>query len=450
MSNIQFTIAAKTDVGLVRDNNEDNLQCAEDLSVQPMTWVNNKVCQLGDNGTLLVVADGMGGMNAGEVASAIAIEAIRDWFSPQRITPEVKQNRYTIEKFMSAAIVDADSRIKAQGQSHPDQKGMGTTIVVAWILEGKLYVSWCGDSRAYIYSKSYLRQVTKDHSYVQGLVDKGVITADDAFDHPDSNIITRSLSDSQNKARPDSLLQPIPLHDGDIVLLCTDGLCGMVRDTEIEQVVSENTTDMNLLADQLIMSACNADGADNITVCICKIISGCGEVFHHHSSAEIPMYDKNIDSRNSAISHSHWYISLLVALILFIGGCIAGWFVRPILSGTIAPTVMDTADTVVDTIPISVMESGDEVGLQDTLSSVGKSDDIADNNTKTENNHIQMPSHLTAQYQVYKIRECDTTWQSIADSLGYSVDSLIEICRLSTDSLPKTGSTIRVPKKSMK
>ena len=101
MSKIKFRIAAKTDVGLERSNNEDNFQAASDLQVVPMRWVNNEVCQLGEKGALLVVADGMGGMNAGEVASQIAIDIVRKEFAPANITPEITKSRYAIEKFMN-------------------------------------------------------------------------------------------------------------------------------------------------------------------------------------------------------------------------------------------------------------------------------------------------------------------------------------------------------------
>ncbi len=275
MSTIKFRLAAKTDVGLVRTNNEDNFQIATDLSSNQMRWVNNEICSLGDKGTLLVVADGMGGMNAGEVASALAIETVREYFALDKLTPEVTKNRFSIEKYMNETIIAADARIKKDAKEHPETRGMGTTIVIGWILNDKLYVSWCGDSRAYIYNpEAGLHQITKDHSYVQTLVDKGVITREDAFDYPDSNIITRSLSDGSAKAKPESLLKPYELCDHDIILFCTDGLSGMIRDYEIEKVIRNNEHDMDVLADELIHAACEAEGSDNITLCLCQILQG--------------------------------------------------------------------------------------------------------------------------------------------------------------------------------
>ncbi|WP_278779418.1 PP2C family protein-serine/threonine phosphatase [Leyella stercorea] len=275
MNTIKFRVAAKTDVGLVRQNNEDNFQVSADLSVAPMRWVNNEICSLGDKGLLLVVADGMGGMNAGEVASEIAIEVVREAFAPENLTDEILKDRYTIERFMNSVIVDADKQIKQEAKNNPETRGMGTTIVIAWVLYGVLYLSWCGDSRAYVYNpQAGLHQISKDHSFVQSLVDKGAISKEDAFDYPESNIITRCLSDSSQKAKPESLLQPYNVCDNDIILLCTDGLSGMIRDNEIEDIIRSNEHDMDVCSDELIRGACEAEGSDNITLCICQILSG--------------------------------------------------------------------------------------------------------------------------------------------------------------------------------
>lgn len=275
MGNIKFKIAAKTNVGRVRTNNEDNFQASCDLTTAPMKWVNDMECDLGSKGALLVVADGMGGMNAGEVASELAINAIRDYFSPEKITDKVLESRVGIESFLKNAIIEADKVIKNTAKEHPEHKGMGTTIVIGWIIDDKLYVAWCGDSRAYLYNRiTGLRQISKDHSFVQTLVDKGKISSEDAFDYPDSNIITRCLGDGIPKARPDTLSHPITIHNNDIILLCTDGLSGMIRNHEIEMVIASNEDNMLDCCDQLIETACEAAGEDNITVALCKIISG--------------------------------------------------------------------------------------------------------------------------------------------------------------------------------
>lgn len=291
MNTLKFRIAAKTDVGLVRQNNEDNFQASSDLNCFPMRWVNNEICSLSEKGALLVVADGMGGMNAGEVASEIAIETVKEFFLPENITDEVVKSRYTIEKFMNSAIEEADARIKKEAKNNPESRGMGTTIVIGWIFDNKLYVSWCGDSRAYIYNpKAGLHQISKDHSYVQSLVDKGAITKEDAFDYPESNIITRCLCDSSTKAKPESLLSPYEICNDDIIILCTDGLSGMIRDNDIENIVRNNEHDMDSCTDALIQAACDAEGSDNITICVAQILQGSKEC----DPAVFAPYDKRI------------------------------------------------------------------------------------------------------------------------------------------------------------
>lgn len=273
MSDIKFRIAAKTDVGCVRTNNEDNFQAAASLEEPTMRWVNNQSYDLGPRGSLLVVADGMGGMNAGEVASAIAIDTVRDFFNPENLTPEVLKSRFTIEKFMKDVVVEADRRIKEQ--STDTTRGMGTTIVISWLLGDSCYVCWCGDSRAYIYNDDCgLFQISKDHSYVQSLVDAGEISEEDAFDFPNSNVITRCLCDAKQKAVPDCLLTPQPLCNGDIILLCSDGLSGMLRDKEMEEIIRANKENMDTLSDALIDGALKAGGADNVTVAVACIDAG--------------------------------------------------------------------------------------------------------------------------------------------------------------------------------
>lgn len=328
MSDIRFRMAAKTDVGLERNNNEDNFQVSANLEESPMRWVNNQEYSLGVKGALLVVADGMGGMNAGEVASEIAINTVKELFAPEKITDEVVKNRFTIEKFMKGVIVEADKRIKDFAKENPDSKGMGTTIVVAWLFDNRLYVSWCGDSRAYIYNPSQgLFQVSKDHSYVQMLVDQGKISKEDAFDFPDSNIVTRSLTDSSTKAAPDCLLKPQPLCNGDIILLCSDGLNGMIRDQEIENIIAQHQGNMTECVDCLIQAALDAAGADNCTVAVCQILSG-GEQSQQDRIPKysVPAADGNTtDTFKSRMNLKFLWI-LLVVLFLAIFGCGAWWY----------------------------------------------------------------------------------------------------------------------------
>lgn len=387
MSDILFRMAAKTDVGLERTNNEDNFQVSSNLDESPMRWVNNQEYSLGNKGALLVVADGMGGMNAGEVASEIAINTVREMFSPEKITDEVVKSRFTIEKFMKEVIVEADKRIKTFAKENPESRSMGTTIVIAWLFDGYLYVSWCGDSRAYIYNANTgLFQITKDHSYVQQLVEAGKISKEDAFDFPDSNIITRSLSDATPKANPDCLLMPQKLCNGDIILLCSDGLNGMIRDGKIEAIIAQHQGDMTECVDELIRAALEAAGADNCTVALCQIISGGGQ----SEIGRIPKYSitKNdiepSDSSHSIKSNRRIIVWVCLAVCLCALASFFAWYFmkdRPVAPIKEPTTVMpDTAEVTTDT---TRMVSNNEISEKSHDDSDNSNEEISSLQRKT-------------------------------------------------------------------
>lgn len=285
MPNSQLIIGALTDVGNVRKNNEDNFTVIADLAHPDAKWTDNRQLDLGERGSLLVVADGMGGMNAGEVASAIAIEVVEEMFNNMR--PEVLRSTATIQNFMSSVVVEADKRIKSQ--STLETRGMGTTIVMAWLYNGYAYVCWCGDSRAYLFNTAIgLRRISKDHSLVQSLVDNHKITDDEAFDSPQSNIITRCLSDSQNSAKPENA-EPLELCNGDVIMLCSDGLCGMIRDRDIVQVMRNKIGDgVVKTVEELVAAAKRAGGKDNVTVVAASITNDKDPV-KVHNAAEMPL-----------------------------------------------------------------------------------------------------------------------------------------------------------------
>jgi len=212
----------------------------------------------------------MGGTNAGEVASTIAIGSIKEYF--------VKKDPagYKDEKILSElkqGILFAHRAILKRARKDAALKGMGTTLIIGWIFNGKFFTAWSGDSRCYYYRRSTgLRQLSKDHSYVQALADTGVITAEQAFFHPYSNIITQSLGDAERPPEPDTAM--LTLVKGDILLLCSDGLNGMLRDAQIEEIIKENEENMDQCADHLIDQANEAGGGDNITVILSKVVNG--------------------------------------------------------------------------------------------------------------------------------------------------------------------------------
>jgi protein phosphatase len=253
-----------------RPNNEDNYQLDDNLSDNSWGFTADAEVSLGEKGALLVVCDGMGGMNAGEVASDIAVKTIKEWFTTDKLTDAAIAAPC---KYISSAIVAADAAIKAHSKTNPDTEGMGSTIVLAWLLGQKVYVGWCGDSRCYRFNPALgLERLSHDHSYVQELVDAGKLTEELAFDHPNNNIITRSLGDPRGAAQPDT--KEFDLYDQDIILLCSDGLCGTLRDNEIAELIKQHQTSMQECRDALWDADEAAGWTDNTTIALAQIISG--------------------------------------------------------------------------------------------------------------------------------------------------------------------------------
>lgn len=266
-----FKLIAGTNIGL-RQNNEDNFTVCANLSKQdwgiPVNY--QEELELGENGCVLVVADGMGGQNAGEVASSIAVETVQEMFAADVLPGNIIESNENIDNYLKKVICEADIRIKRVTREDPSTLGMGSTIVIAWVLNNLAHVAWLGDSRAYCIIKGKgIARLTKDHSYVQSLVDAGKITDEQAMSHPDSNIINRSLGDTSQKAKPD--VTTIELTEGVIILLCSDGLCGVCQDAVIGGIVEDNISDLRICREELISAALAAGGSDNITVAMIHI-----------------------------------------------------------------------------------------------------------------------------------------------------------------------------------
>ncbi|NDC42802.1 MAG: serine/threonine-protein phosphatase, partial [Chitinophagia bacterium] len=214
---------------------------------------------------LAIVADGMGGTNCGEVASRIAKESVQAYFS----NPDIDPRRDDCQRLLKAAIMFAHNNIVAHAAEHDETQGMGTTLVLGLICNDELFVAWSGDSRCYLFRNGNLEQISKDHSYVQTLVDEGVITIDQAFYHPQGNIILQSLGDRERPPQPES--KRVKLQEHDIILLNTDGLNGMLEDHNIAALIGAHINDMPLLADVLITAANSAGGVDNTTLVLVKL-----------------------------------------------------------------------------------------------------------------------------------------------------------------------------------
>ena len=235
-------ISSATSTGKVRPVNEDSFFVSEIDS---------------NGGVLAVVADGMGGHNAGEVASTQAVKILKE-FDLNKDIP--------IKNSLLDAISCANNEIYKMSKHDPKLFGMGTTVTACVIIDDKLTAAQVGDSRLYLLRNKEISQITKDHSLVEMLLESGEITKEDAKHHPQKNVITRALGTDSTVEADTYELQLLP---DDIILLCSDGLVNMVDDERILSII-ENSTDFGSLSNILVEEAENAGGHDNITVILIK------------------------------------------------------------------------------------------------------------------------------------------------------------------------------------
>src|SRR5881394_1794950 len=262
---VRVEVFGKTDLGRARDHNEDRFLVA-DLSRKSASLLPEvRQHDIGPRGTLLVVADGMGGAAAGELASEMATETIyeqmiRMWGNEKDVTPQ----RFAYR--LKEAVEVANSHIHAYAKAHPEVRGMGTTTTAVGILHDYVYLSQVGDSRAYLIRNGQAVQLTKDQSLMQRLVEAGELTEEEAARSERRNIILQALGPD---ARVKVDLTHQEVRKGDILVLCSDGLTGTVKKEEIATVA---TRERDLLAacDKLIALANERGGPDNITVVLAR------------------------------------------------------------------------------------------------------------------------------------------------------------------------------------
>jgi PPM family protein phosphatase len=243
-------LASLTDIGCVRENNEDYLGYAE-----PDT---DPEFQL--RGRLVVIADGMGGHEGGQVASGIAVDVLLQIF--------LQGPAGDPAKVLESAFVFAHAAIQEHALQHPELTGMGTTCTAALLRDGSLNFGHVGDSRLYLLRDGVIGSLTRDHSYVQQLIDGGVITPEQAKTHPGRNILTSALG-AESGIPADVTETPVALQAADILLMCTDGLHGLVSDDEMAAIASQNKPPE--ACRRLVDLAKSRGGFDNITVQIVRI-----------------------------------------------------------------------------------------------------------------------------------------------------------------------------------
>lgn len=267
---MKVNISAKSDTGLERTNNEDAFVFCQDLNRQNWDEATHGYIPTGDLGSFAAVADGMGGANAGETASNIALDTIKNAFRAD-IVKSVVSSEQDICAYIREVIKKAHEAIMQHVNADPDTIGMGTTIVLLWMIRGKAFIAWCGDSRCYVYNpRKGMHRLSKDHSLVQELIDKGEITVNESYERPDGNIITRCLGDTDSSSDPD--LTTYVVRPDDTFLLCSDGLCGYCRDKTIRKTLYSSVTDVDKCSDALIDISLKRGGYDNVTVVLLSAI----------------------------------------------------------------------------------------------------------------------------------------------------------------------------------
>ncbi|MGA2192189.1 MAG: Stp1/IreP family PP2C-type Ser/Thr phosphatase [Nitrospirota bacterium] len=242
---MKISSSGKTDVGKRRELNEDSFGIFEELG-------------------LFIVADGMGGHAAGEVASAMAVDIMKDYIAGAPAAPDETAS----ESRLVAAIALANEEIYAKSTENPGLKGMGTTVVSALAAGKELTLAHVGDSRAYLYRDGVLTRLTKDHSLVEEMVETGQLSPQKARTHPLRNIVTRALGTKPDVNVDTTTRELMP---GDVFLLCSDGLSGMLRDCEISVLISSRMDNLSVCAEVLIDRANSSGGVDNITAVLLKV-----------------------------------------------------------------------------------------------------------------------------------------------------------------------------------
>jgi PPM family protein phosphatase len=284
---IVVNVFGKTDVGKTREHNEDSFVVADlstgNATLQPEVRVHNA----GPRGSLFMVADGMGGAAAGEIASAMATEEVLAQM--QRLWVEgVDRSPAAFARALKQAAKAANTRINSYAAAHPEHRGMGTTATICGLLQDTVYLAQIGDSRGYIIREGTGIQITKDQSLMQKLVEAGELTEEEAEHSERRNIILQALG-PEASIKVDLTHQP--LRRGDTLVLCSDGLSTQISRDRIAEIVS-GEKDLPLTCKKLIDAANAAGGPDNITVIVARF-----------EGEGLPEYDDEDEEDESLVRH---------------------------------------------------------------------------------------------------------------------------------------------------
>ena len=285
-------VFAKTDVGRTREHNEDTFLVADLTEMKASLHPEVRTHRPGSRGSLFMVADGMGGAAAGEIASAMATDVVLKELE-KRWRQSPSEESETFARALKAAAETANSKIHRYAADHPENRGMGTTATIAGFLGETLYLVQVGDSRAYLVRDGTARQITKDQSLMQRLVEAGELTPEEAEVSERLNIILQALG-------PEPLVKVDLTHQqvrrNDVLVLCSDGLSGQMRADDIARIVT-GTDDLAIACRRMIDLANENGGPDNITVVAVRFDGSGLEIAEGAESVGHQVYTSEADQR---------------------------------------------------------------------------------------------------------------------------------------------------------
>jgi protein phosphatase len=265
-----------SDRGQKRSSNEDCFVVAElarTLQVHHTNHPHNEASFSCHRGHVFLVADGVGGNKAGEVASDLTVRTIEEFLlnTLKRFSNLQASEEQGVLLDLQKALFQADARIFEEGTTHPEWQGMGTTLTMAFAVNWHLFVAHAGDSRCYLYSGDRLQQLTQDHTMTAEMVRRGLIAPEDQKHHPWRHVVTNILGGTERGVQAE--LHSLDFHAGDVLLLCSDGLTEMVSEEKIAAILREENLPQRA-CERLVAEANKLGGKDNITVIVALIIQG--------------------------------------------------------------------------------------------------------------------------------------------------------------------------------
>lgn len=267
---INVDVVAITDTGVVREHNEDEFLILPDVTSLLLDEQNSKArYDVPVNGSLFVVADGMGGGSIGEMAAKLTVESLEEYFNKNVAQLTECSFEEEIQVFFNKAVQYCNEKLSAVSQANKEMMGIGATVVFAWLRGDNAYIGWVGDCRAYYAESGKLQLLTKDHTLENELIEKGELVQKNNEIDTQHHIITQILGAHEKRISPGFCVQK--LTKGGRLLLLTDGVHGLISDDKIEQCFDQHVMGQNLARD-IINKTNEHGGYDNMTVLVCEVL----------------------------------------------------------------------------------------------------------------------------------------------------------------------------------